>query len=58
MVEFEDGSVTRINPKNQTQQESLLKRLLTPDEENDCFKGVKMVRISSILGYFYSLRLE
>ncbi|KAI4454954.1 dna-directed rna polymerase [Holotrichia oblita] len=43
MVEFEDGSITRINPKNQTQQESLLKRLLTPDDGGDGYKGVKMV---------------
>lgn len=43
MVEFEDGSITRINPRNQTQQESLLKRLLTPDDGGDGYKGVKMV---------------
>ncbi|GLV36874.1 Son of sevenless [Carabus blaptoides fortunei] len=43
MIEFGDGSVFKINNKK-TQQESILKRLLTPvDGEKDAFKGVKIV---------------
>ncbi|GJQ80589.1 putative DNA-dependent RNA polymerase [Trypoxylus dichotomus] len=42
-VEMEDGSIVRINPNNQTQQESLLKRLLTPYDGCGGFKGLKMV---------------
>ncbi|KAK9892524.1 hypothetical protein WA026_020509 [Henosepilachna vigintioctopunctata] len=44
MVQFENGSIIRLNPKNPTQQESILKRLLTPDDDkNGAFKGVKLV---------------
>lgn len=46
MVQYEDGKVIRINPKNQTQQESILKRLLTPDDPNKPFRGVKIVSMS------------
>lgn len=44
MVEFGNGSILRINPMNKTQQESILKRLLTPDEEEDStYRGIKIV---------------
>jgi DNA-directed RNA polymerase I subunit RPA1 len=32
MVEYEDGTIKRINPQNTAQQESILKSLLTPDK--------------------------
>ncbi|KAL3272242.1 hypothetical protein HHI36_022725 [Cryptolaemus montrouzieri] len=44
MVQFQNGSTIRLNPKNPTQQESILKRLLTPDDgKNEAFRGVKLV---------------
>lgn len=43
MVEFEDGKIFRISTNNPSQKESILKRLLTPDEEGTSFKGVKLV---------------
>lgn len=42
MVEFEDGKIIRINTSNAIQQESIFKRLLTPDKDT-AFKGVKIV---------------
>ncbi|KAF5293076.1 hypothetical protein FQR65_LT11068 [Abscondita terminalis] len=42
-VEFEDGTVRRINPADSTQQESIVKRLLTPDDKDKGFTGVKKV---------------
>ncbi|EFA05003.1 DNA-directed RNA polymerase I subunit RPA1-like Protein [Tribolium castaneum] len=42
MVEYEDGTIKRINTNNTTQQESILKRLLTPDKIVG-FRGVKRV---------------
>ncbi|XP_050313380.1 DNA-directed RNA polymerase I subunit RPA1 [Anthonomus grandis grandis] len=44
LVEMEDGSIKRINPENKTQQESLLKILLTPhNQRRGGFQGVKIV---------------
>ncbi|RZB40094.1 DNA-directed RNA polymerase I subunit RPA1 [Asbolus verrucosus] len=43
MVEYEDGTIKRINTNNTTQQESILKRLLTPDDKIAGFRGVKRV---------------
>lgn len=43
MVEFEDGSINRINPDKPTHQQGLLKRLLTPYDANMSFEGVKIV---------------
>jgi DNA-directed RNA polymerase I subunit RPA1 len=42
MVEYEDGTIKRINPQNTAQQESILKSLLTPDKVVG-FRGVKRV---------------
>lgn len=43
MIQTEDGKITKINPKNKTQQEGILKRLLTPGEQNSGFRGLKVV---------------
>ncbi|KAJ3652064.1 hypothetical protein Zmor_018061 [Zophobas morio] len=42
LVEYEDGTIKRIDPKNTTYQEAILKRLLTPDKISG-FRGVKRV---------------
>ncbi|KAF2896564.1 hypothetical protein ILUMI_09614 [Ignelater luminosus] len=42
-VEYEDGSITRINSNDKTQQKSIIKRLLTPYDKEKGFTGVKMV---------------
>lgn len=46
MIQYEDGLIMKINADDKTQQESILKRLLTPDDRNRGFRGVKMVSIS------------
>lgn len=43
MIKNEDGKIVKINPKDKTQQESILKRLLTPAENKKGFKGLKVV---------------
>nr|XP_022906848.1 DNA-directed RNA polymerase I subunit RPA1 [Onthophagus taurus] len=43
MVEFEDGTINKINPNNPVHQQALMKRLLTPDDGNEGFKGFKTV---------------
>ncbi|KAK5638056.1 hypothetical protein RI129_012351 [Pyrocoelia pectoralis] len=42
-VEFEDGTIRKINPLDARQQESIVKRLLTPDDKEKKFCGVKKV---------------
>lgn len=57
MIEFGDGSIFKINNKK-TQQESILKRLLTPvDGEKEAFKGVKIVSTSDFHVIIYRFLL-
>lgn len=47
-VEFGFKSM-RINPSNKLQQESILKRLLTPEDDDAAIKGVKIVSTNFFL---------
>lgn len=42
MIQSEDGKITKIKPDDRIQQESILKRLLTP-EDHKGFRGLKIV---------------
>lgn len=44
MIEY-NGVVKRINPNSATQQKSILKCLLTPDDKEKGFQTVKIVSI-------------
>lgn len=41
MIQSEDGKITKIKPDDRIQQESILKRLLTPEDKG--FRGLKIV---------------
>lgn len=42
-MEFENGANMRINANDRSHQASILKRLLTPDDGNEGFRGLKIV---------------
>lgn len=50
MIQNEDGKVIKIKPDDMTQRQSILKRLLTPGEQNSGFRGLKIV---SVLVFFW-----
>ncbi|XP_066149248.1 DNA-directed RNA polymerase I subunit RPA1 isoform X2 [Euwallacea fornicatus] len=43
LIEMEDGSIKKINPRNKVLQESFLKSLLTPLDVGTGFRGIKTV---------------
>lgn len=57
MIEY-NGVVKRINPDNATQQKSILKCLLTPDDKEKGFQTVKIVSNIKCCTKFSSLPLK
>jgi hypothetical protein len=49
MVENEDGTRTRISTTDHIQRESVAKRLLTPGDTSNVFRGMKVVCIINFI---------